>query len=192
MNKRIAITGGIGSGKSLVLSTLKELGYKTLSSDKIVTDLYKTLKVKKMIKEYFPQAVTGKIFLKIDRVALAKQAFSTSENHQLLTLLVTPLVMEKINKLTAGKKGLYFVEVPLLFECEYQTDFDGVWVVTRPLNDRINSVKQRSNLTQEQIVERIRKQVNYDTLDLSNYTVIQNDGDIKHLKNIINEKLKGL
>ncbi len=190
MNKRIAITGGIGSGKSLALSTLKEMGYNTLSSDQIVSDLYKKRKVKKMIREYFPTAVTGKLKLTLNRAELAKVAFSTSQNHQLLTLLITPLVMEKIAKLTQNKKGLYFVEVPLLFECEYQTNFDGVWVVTRPLKDRIESVKLRSNLSEEQIIERIRKQVNYDTLDLSSYTVLQNNGDKENLKKIIAKKLK--
>ncbi len=192
MNKRIAITGGIGSGKSLVLSTLSELGFNTLSSDKIVADLYKTRKVKKMIREYFPTAVTGKLNLKIDKVELAKVAFATSESHQLLTLLITPLVMEKINKLTQNKKGLFFVEVPLLFECEYQTNFDEVWVITRPLKDRIESVKVRSKLTEEQILERIRKQVNYDTLDLSTYTVIENSGDKNKLIATIKRKLKEL
>ncbi len=190
MNKRIAITGGIGSGKSLALSTLKEMGYNTLSSDQIVSDLYKKRKVKKMIREYFPTAVTGKLKLTLNRAELAKVAFSTSQNHQLLTLLITPLVMEKIAKLTQNKKGLYFVEVPLLFECEYQTNFDGVWVITRPLKDRIESVKLRSNLSEEQILERIRKQVNYDTLDLSSYTVLQNNGDKENLKKIIAKKLK--
>ncbi len=190
MNKRIAITGGIGSGKSLALSTLKEMGYNTLSSDQIVSDLYKKRKVKKMIREYFPTAITGKLKLTLDRAELAEVAFSTSQNHQLLTLLITPLVMEKIDKLTQNKKGLYFVEVPLLFECEYQTNFDGVWVITRPLKDRIESVKLRSNLSEEQILERIRKQVNYDTLDLSSYTVLQNNGDKENLKKIIAKKLK--
>ncbi len=192
MNKRIAITGGIGSGKSTALKTLEELGQKTLSSDQIVCELYRKRKFKKMIREYFPSAITGKLKLTLDRKELARVAFSTIENHQLLTLLITPLVMERIEKLTAKKKGLYFVEVPLLFECEYQGVFDGVWVITRPLEDRIASVKTRSNLSESEILERIRKQVNYDKIDLSAYTVIENNGDKENLKAKIQQKLKEL
>ena len=57
--KLIAITGGIGSGKSLVLSTLKKQGYPTLSSDEIVKTLYKKPAVKKILKGVFPTAVKG-------------------------------------------------------------------------------------------------------------------------------------
>lgn len=191
-NKRIAITGGIGCGKSQVLSILSGLGYLTFSSDKIVIDLYKTHKVKALIKEHFPTAVSGNKRLKIDKVELSKKAFSSAESHGLLTNLVTPLVMQEINRLTKNKKGLCFIEVPLLFECNYQDNFDDVWVITRPLKNRIESVMLRSNLTKEQILERIGKQIDYDKIDLSPYTVIENNYDIEKLKQTIINKIKSL
>ena len=72
--------------------------------------------------------------------------------------------------------------MPLLFECGYEKYFDKVIVITRPLKDRIESVKQRSNLTEEQIKARINKQTDYDSKDLSLYHVIVNDGDENALK----------
>ncbi len=183
--KRIAITGGIGSGKSLVLSVVESLGYKTLSSDKIVADLYKTHSVKMLIKEFFPSAVLGKTRLRIDKKILSAQAFSSPQTHEKLTSLITPLVMREIDRRTKNSSGLVFVEVPLLFECSYQKYFDQVWVLTRPLASRIESVKKRSNLSEEQILARINKQVDYDKLDLTPYKVIQNLGDEQSLKNAV-------
>ncbi len=192
MNQRIAITGGIGSGKSSALYIIQELGYKTLSSDKIVADLYKTRKVKKLLKSLFPTAVNGKLKLNIDKIELSRLAFSSQKNHEKLTNAITPLVMEKITKLTKNQKGLIFVEVPLLFECNYQNEFDKVMVITRKKDARIASVKTRSNLSEQQILERITAQVDYDKLDLSPYIVIENDGDKDSLKTKIIEKIKEL
>ena len=189
-NKRIAITGGIGSGKSQVVSVLNELGFKTLSSDKIVASLYKTHKVKALIKEHFPTAVRGNTRLKIVKKELSRLAFSSLATHKLLTDLVTPMVMQEIDRLTKNKSGVWFVEVPLLFECNYQNNFDDVWVITRPLEKRIESVKIRSNLSEEQVLERIKKQVDYDKLDLSPFTIIENFGDLENLKQIVINKIK--
>ena len=115
--KRIAITGGIGSGKSLVLETLEKQGYPTLSSDKIVKELYKKPYVKRLLKNVFPNAVKGEKRLRIDYKTLSKLAFKDKENNQKLTNTITPLVLEEILRKTKSKHGLVFVEVPLLFEC---------------------------------------------------------------------------
>ncbi len=190
--KRIAITGGIGSGKSTAVSMLKELGYKTLSSDEIVWELYKTRRVKKLLKNTFPTAVNGIFKLTINKAELTRVAFSTKENHKKLTELITPLVMKEIDRKTKNLNGVIFVEVPLLFECGYQNLFDGVWVITRPIEARIASVKTRSNLTEERILERVSSQVDYDNMDLSSYTIIENDKGERELKRKIQEKLTEL
>ena len=66
-NKLIAITGGIGSGKSFALSILKNEGFITLSSDIITAELYEKRKIKLILKKMFPSAVKGLFNLKIDR-----------------------------------------------------------------------------------------------------------------------------
>ena len=173
---KVAITGGIGSGKSTVLDLLSSAGYKTLSSDKIVSELYQTRKVKKLLKGLFPDAVKGFFCLKIDRKKIASAVFSDESLHKRLTETITPLVLNEINERTKKLDTTVFVEVPLLFECGYQNEFDAVLVITRALNERIESVKTRSNLTDEQVKARMNNQVDYDLIDLSPYTVIENNG----------------
>jgi dephospho-CoA kinase len=84
--------------------------------------------------------------------------------------------MEEILKRYKKAKTTVFAEVPLLFECGFEKHFDQVIVVVRDRKARIESVKRRSNLSEEQIVARMNAQFDYDNSDLSDYIVIKNDG----------------
>ena len=189
---KVAITGGIGSGKSTVLGVLHSAGYKTLSSDTIVSELYQTRKVKKLLKELFPDAVKGFFCLKIDRKKIASAVFSNEILREKLTNTITPLVLNEINERAKKLDTTVFVEVPLLFECGYQNEFDAVLVITRALNERIESVKARSNLTEQEILSRIKSHPDYDEVDLSPYNVIVNDGDLNALKEKVFTLVKNL
>ena len=188
-NKKIAITGGIGSGESTVSLLIAELGYPVLSCDNITTQLYKKRKVKLLLKKIFPSAVKGFFHPKIDRTKIASLAFNDKSLHAQLTDTITPLVMAEVNKQCSAIKGVVFVEVPLLFECNYQDYFDGVLVVVRDKKSRIESVKARSNLSEEQILARMQNQIDYDSFDLTAYTVITND-DISTLKDKVISAIK--
>ena len=182
LNKVVALTGGIGSGKSYALSVLNDAGYPTLSSDEIVKELYETHAVKKKLKKLFPLAVSGKKELVLDKSIIANTVFKDQKLHQKLTKTITPLVLKEIKKRTKAMVGLVFVEVPLLFECKYQKYFDAVMVIMRDKNTRIASVMARNNMTEDQVLERMNKQVDYDNLDLSECLVVENNGDLSFLK----------
>lgn len=180
--KLIALTGGIGSGKSLALSALKEAGYATLSCDAITGELYKKRKIKLMLKKMFPTAVKGFFNPIIDRKEISRIVFGDKVKHAELTAAVTPMVMQEVLRRANKIGGTVFVEVPLLFECGYQDEFDGVMVITRPGSERVKSVISRSNLTEEQVLARIKNQTDYENFDLSKYMVIENVGNETALK----------
>ena len=190
--KLIAITGGIGSGKSLVLDTFQKLGYPTLSSDKIVKELYKTPKVKSLIKSIFVDAVKGEKRLRIDYKTLTKLAFSDKENNEKLTKAITPLVLNEILRKAKRGNKTTFVEVPLLFECGFEDKFDKTIVVLRDKNERIESVKTRSNLTKKQIEDRMAFQIDYDKKDFSKFIVIVNDKGKEEIEKKVLELAKEL
>lgn len=187
-NLLIAVTGGIGSGKSTVMKILQSLSYRTISSDKIVSDLYKKRKTKKLLKALFPTAVTGRLNLKIDRQKIAQEVFSDKEKHQKLTALITPMVLDEIIAYHKKVGGVVFAEIPLLFECKFENAFDKVIVITREKEQRIASVITRSALSREEVEARMRAQFDYDSADLSKYVVIENNGNVAELE----EKIRSI
>ena len=98
---KIAITGGIGSGKSLATTALKEAGYFTLSSDAIVSELYEKLEVRQILKGIFPTAVGDAPDFLIDRKAVAKITFSNKEKHKELK------TNKKVSTIYCNKCGKY-------------------------------------------------------------------------------------
>ena len=139
--KKIAITGGIGSGKSTVLQYLKEKSYIVFSCDEIYRDLSNTYEFIEKLKKLFPDAIVDG---KLDRKKLSNIVFKDKEELLKLNRLTHPLIMEKLlYEMEKASSGVVFAEVPLLFEGNYQTKFDYVIVVVRDLNDRIEAIKLR-------------------------------------------------
>ena len=193
-NIKIAITGGIGSGKTALINLIKEMGYPVFSCDEICRELYKKRKVLKKIKTLFPTAIKGKVFLKADKKEISRLTFADEKKNQSLKELLHPLIMESLIKNMDKRAGLTFGEVPLLFEGGFEKDFDRVIVVKRDKEKRIDGVNKRSNLTREETENIMLSQVDYDSLDLSPYIVIENNGTLEDLKeklsSIIREILK--
>lgn len=181
-NKIIAVTGGIGTGKSLALSVIKESGFSVIDCDAIVKELYKKRKVKNGVKNIFPSAVKGKLRLKVDKNAIAREVFASPEKHRALTEFFAPKVLNIALLRAKRLGGKVFIEVPLLFELGKTNLFDDVIVITRNLEDRINSVMARSSLTREQVLERINCQFDYENEDLSKHLIIKNDGTKEEFK----------
>lgn len=123
---KIGITGTIGSGKSTVLKYFNDCGYVTFDCDAYNRELLKKDNHGYMlVKEYFPEVVTAD---GIDRKRLAKQVFSDTTKRQLLESLLHPLIINEMLDKARGV-GVFFAEVPLLFEKNLQSYFDIVLLV---------------------------------------------------------------
>lgn len=188
----VAITGGIGSGKSAALKYLQSMGLQTLSCDEITRQSYDFPKIKRWLIKQFPEAVKGKIFKKVDKSLVAKIVFADKEKLAMLTDFLTPVILEETLRQAKRLKGYVFIEVPLLFECNKANCFDMVIVIKRAISERIESVMSRSNLTKEQVLKRINAQFDYENADLTPYTVISNDGTEEELTQKIKAIVKDL
>ena len=184
-NFLVAITGGIGSGKSTASKALEEAGYTVIYCDKVAAELYKNPEFNRKLKKYFPSAVKGFFFPKINKSVLSDLTLFDDENYKILTKTVTETVYKKVMKRARRKRGIVFVEIPLLFEYDKQGDFDRVIVIIRDKESREKSIVTRSGLKKSQIAARMARQVNYEKLDLSPYRVIKNDKTEEELKNSI-------
>ena len=186
----IALTGGIGSGKSTALSALKEKGYKTISCDDITRELYRKRRVLKTLRQVFPSAISGKIKLKADKKEIARIVFANKEKYAFLNGYLTQETFKVAMKRAKKIKGTAIVEVPLLLENDLAGAFDKVIVIVRDKKARVESVKARSGLSADETVARINAQVDYDAIDLTPFTVIKNDGSEQDLKTAVLKAIK--
>lgn len=190
MAKKIAITGGIGSGKSTVCNLLKQEGCDVFSCDEIYRELIRDPAYIQKIAATFPDCIVNE---KIDKKLLAKNVFLDSEKRAQLNAIAHPLIMQALFEKMETCKKTCFAEVPLLFEGNYQNLFDDILIVTRPKQDRIQAVVNRDNLTQQEVENRIAAQLDYnDESFLKKYSVISNDGNLEKLKLSLLNYLKNL
>lgn len=189
MKKKIAITGGIGSGKSSVLHTFRGMGYPTFSCDEIYREIIDTPAYIQKIKEVFPECIVEG---KIDRKILAKLVFQNEEKLTALNAIAHPFIMERLLASMNNCAGeTVFAEVPLLFEGNYEKLFDKVIVVQRNEEQRIQSVVKRDGISSKEVENRISAQFKYDDpknenrLKNANVIFLNNEGDLFSLKNKI-------
>lgn len=188
-NKLIAITGGIGSGKSTALEIIASLGYKTFSCDDYTEKVYKDERAIKKLKKEFPTAVKDNL---IDRKEISKIVFSDKKKYNALSEIVTSKIFSLVKEDAKKEKGIVFIEVPLLFEFGYEKKFDGVFVIVRQLDKRIDSVIKRSNLTEEEVKKRIASQFDYDSEKVKKYTVIEHFAEREELKEKLIKAISGI
>lgn len=184
-SKKIAVTGGIGSGKSLLSNILKEMGFAVYSCDEIYAEIIEEESYLSLLRDRFPQC-----FLKgkLDKKLLSAVIFSDPAERRVLEELAHPLIMERLLKKMEGNE-VAFAEVPLLFEGGYEGLFDCVVALVRPKEERIRAVIERSGLSEMEIIERMNSQFDPAQLKTKNCLIVENDGSQEQLKKKAEELL---
>lgn len=183
LNRKVAVTGGIGSGKSEACKILSENGYPVISCDEVYAELLNTHDFAAMMQKHFP-GVSDKNGL-IDRKKLSEIVFADRQKLHKLTELTNPTVMKEALSRMNGYEGTVLCEVPLLFENGYEKYFDDVIIILRDYDKRVESIIKRSNLTEKEAKERMNSQFDYDSLNLSMYYAVHNNDTINDLNNEI-------
>ena len=192
--KKIAVTGGIGSGKSTLLNYIKEKGYSVFSCDEIYSELCLSSEYIKKLEAIFPEVIEEGT---LDREALSRIVFTDKSKRNQLNELAHPIIMRMLfEKMEKAKGEIVFAEVPLLFEGNYQDEFDGVIILKRSEDKRICSVVKRDNTNVDKVKKRIQSQFNYSKTDQillknnNNYYIIENEGTLQDLQNCFDEIVK--
>lgn len=179
---KVAVTGGIGAGKSEFMRAVKELGIRTYSADEINAELLRDKRYIEKLSAAFPFAVKDG---KVDKSVLREEVFSDEKKRKTLNALAHPEIRRQIEEIT----GDAVVEVPLLFESGMTDLFDRVIVVTAGEDVRINRIVSTRNISKDLAKNIIKNQTTDDErLKRADYVAI-NDGTRKDLyeqaKNII-------
>ena len=183
--KIIAITGGIASGKSTFSAILRDLGQVVYDADKIYAEIIQdksvVLKIYELLGINIDFLGDGPVYF--DRKLIADAVFNDEKLLQKLNNFTHKLVYEKISEIAkSSKEPFIFFEVPLLFESGGESQFDDVIIIMREKCERILGAMIRSNLTEDEVLKRMSAQVDYDNLDKSLHTVINNNEGLCSLK----------
>ena len=189
MSKIIAITGGIGSGKSVVSKILRCLGYCVYDCDseaKRIMDTSEDIKLKLCELISKDSVQNGKI----NRPLISKIVFEDKSKLTTLNNIVHQFVLRDIIK-KSKDYNYFFFETAILYQSGFDKICDEVWEVTAPIETRINRVIKRNGLPRKQVVDRINSQNYIPTQIHKNVINILND-DINPILPTILSLLKDL
>ena len=187
----VAITGGIGAGKTEALRAFARLGAATVSSDEIVHHLLRSDEgVKRAIVERLGDGVLNDGG-EIDRGRVAERVFDDREQLAWLEALLHPLVSreyltwrEQLGRLESPP-DVSVTEVPLLFEAGSHENFDAVVVITAPEDVR----RRRTKVPLEQRSGRLID--DEEKVRRADYSYV-NDGSRKKLEAFVSSVLDDL
>jgi dephospho-coA kinase len=192
----IGLTGGIGTGKSTVSQILKEKNFPVIDLDIISHEVIKFPKVVEKIVENFGKEVleynnTGNWI--ISREKLGRVIFGNREKRIILNSIMHPEILrimrEKILECKKENK-IIFVEIQLLFEVQWEKEFDYILLVSAEKETQIKRILARDKRSEEEALSIINSQMPLDEKKKRSDYVIENDGNIQDLERKIDGFLK--
>ncbi len=176
-SKKIAVTGGIGSGKTEFCNILKKFGYPVFSCDEISHALWKDEAYLSGLAELFPTCVVDGT---VQKSRVSALVFSDKAALEKLNAYAHPRIMQKLlDEMQADPVSV--AEVPLLFEGGFERLFDAVVIVKREEETRIKSAARRDHLAEEEIRARVRAQNPHEEKEGGKFIVVENNGSIGEL-----------
>ena len=169
---KIAITGGIGSGKSFVCERLRKFGIAVYDCDEAAKRLMRTsVDIQKRLSDLIGTEVFADG--KLQKAVLAAFLLQSKHNAQAINDIVHPAVAADFER-----SGYDYMECAILFDSGFidRVHIDKVVCVTAPLAERVQRIVQRDHITPAKAQEWIDRQMPQDeVLKRSHYEIV-NDG----------------
>lgn len=181
--KRIALTGGIATGKSHVRAELERLGVPTIDADRVARDVVApgAPALAAIVERFGPQVLDASGAL--DRKALGAIVFADPAARRDLEQIVHPAVRLAIDawfaSLDSTRHASAVADIPLLYETGRERDFDMVIVTDCDPDTQLRRVMKRDSLSEAEARQRIASQLPAaDKVRRADY-VITTDGTIE-------------
>ena len=179
MAKIIGITGGIASGKSTVTNYLRQKGYQVIDADQVVHELQKlgSRLYQALLSEFGTEILLADG--QLDRKKLGALLFSRPNLLEKSSRLQNDIIREELanrRDQLAKTEETFFMDIPLLFEQDYEDWFDKVWLVDVSKGTQLERLMARNNLSQEEAQQRIAAQLSLADKRQRAEIVIDNNG----------------
>lgn len=187
--KTIGITGGVGAGKSLVLSLLKEMtNCEIIMADDVAKSMYfKGNKAFKELYEFFGDDILNENKDAIDTSKLAKIIYNNPNKRVLVNSIVHPLTKQAIiEKITNHKikedVDFCFVEAALLLEDHYDVFCDETWYIFASEATRRERLKKSRGYSDEKIDKIFKTQLSEEEFKTRTDHTINNESSVEIIK----------
>lgn len=195
----IGLTGGIGTGKSTVSQILKDRGFPVIDLDVISHEVIEFSSVVEKIVQNFGREVLDEDEAgncTISREKLGKIIFANKEKRLALNSIMHPEILKvmhkKILECKSEKNKIIFVEVQLLFEVQWEKEFDYILLVATKRDMQVRRVLERDKRSEEEAWNIINSQMSLDEKREKSDFVIENDGNMDDLNKKVDKFLKSL
>lgn len=173
---KIGITGGIGSGKSVVSQIFRTLDIPVYDCD---AESKRLTISHPAIREQLISLVGSEVYVDgaLNKPFLANYLFTSAQHVQEVNAIIHPVIKDDFRHWsTIQNSPLVAIESAILFEAGFQDVVDHILMVYAPLEVRIARAMQRDHATREAIESRIRQQLDDEEKRRLSHFVIMNDG----------------
>jgi dephospho-CoA kinase len=173
---KVGLTGGIGSGKSIVAGIFKVLGIPVFDAD---SEAKKIMVADPMLRTMLLQAFGEETYSgeTLNRQYLAAQVFNDSYKLDKLNSIVHPATLAAAEKWMKSQNAPYVIkEAALLFEAGSAVNLEYVIGVTAPMHIRLQRVTNRDNLTRDEVKARMNRQIQDEIkMKLCDFVLVNNE-----------------
>lgn len=176
---KLGVTGGIGSGKTSVCRVFSVMGIPVFSADPVAREIMENddsviMRINSIVGKNL--YINGNL----DRMQLAALIFNDSALLEKINSLVHPVVFDHFNRWEKEQTSPYSImEAAILFESGASKLVDKIASVVAPAEERIARVIVRNTLTREQVIARMRNQIDDETrMKLSDYVIHNSENDM--------------
>ena len=195
MARIIGITGGIASGKSTVTEFLRQQGYKVIDADQVVHELQEPgERLYQALLSTFGPAILQEDG-RLDRSKLGAMIFGNPDLLAQSSQLQNEIIREELagrRDLLAEMEDIFFMDLPLLFELQYEDWFDQIWLVDVTKETQLSRLMARNALSQEEAEKRIAAQLSLREKRKRADVLIDNNGSLEETRQQLRDALQKL
>lgn len=195
MVRIIGITGGIASGKSTVTEFLRRQGYQVIDADQVVHELQEPGgRLYQALLSTFGSSILQEDG-RLDRPKLGAMIFGNPELLEQSSQIQNQIIREELagrRDLLAETEDIFFMDLPLLFELQYEDWFDQIWLVDVTEETQLSRLMSRNALSQEEAEKRIAAQLSLREKRKRADVLIDNNGSLEETRQQISNALQKL